>query len=202
MIQSNVIFPYSYTTQHAAVSNYCNLVSELLPILIQFENYYYRANKQNKKQKLIFTHTRFSLLPTLTILHVTIVNKQLSSALLYSRVDSTSFSPYKQSNSLFDFVFSHPCKSMMFIWSSNQTSFFQVTKQRFLVKKSSLMFPDNHVDKYGTKSGSINSDSYVYSDEKHANCYPSHSCTQHLLCCCYISTYNVLLYGICIYDNR
>ena len=28
------------------------------------------------------------------------------------------------------------------------------------------MFPDNHVDMYGTKSGGINSDSYVYSDEK------------------------------------
>jgi len=74
MIQSNVIFPYSYTTQHAAVSNYCNLVSELLPILLQFENYYYRANKQNKKQKLIFTHTRFSLLPTLTIYYMLLLS--------------------------------------------------------------------------------------------------------------------------------
>ena len=40
--------------------NYCNLVSELLPILIQFENYYYRAKQtKQKSKKLIFTHTRF-----------------------------------------------------------------------------------------------------------------------------------------------
>jgi len=60
MIQSNVIFPYSYTTQHAAVSNYCNLVSELLPILIQFENYYYRAKQTKQKAKTdLYTHSFF-----------------------------------------------------------------------------------------------------------------------------------------------
>ena len=50
---------------------------------------------------------------------------------------------------------------MMFIWSSNQTSFFSKSG-----KKKFLNVTRYHVDKYGTKSGGINSDSYVYSNEK------------------------------------
>ena len=77
MIQSNVIFPYSYTTLHATVSK---LLQSGLGIITDSNNTIWKLllprKKQNKKAKTdLYTHSFFLYYQTLTILHVTIVNK-------------------------------------------------------------------------------------------------------------------------------